>query len=273
VGTLSPVGSVATRKALIVSDTANEAVLELWGNSNGKSVLQTVASSVYMGSLAGTGSTFICYASSSTGITIANNGYVGLGTTNPQVNTHCAGTVIIGSGLWVDYNTTSKDTGGIQLYSGDGTSPRISYYYFDVENNSGTGLRIVKSGSPDSQIAYINSSSGWNAGCSIKLKQDVVQLSDDGYKDLTEQFNNIPLYSYKRKGLAGDPEIGFIAEETPDIAGSTGKAITYIKTIGFLTTVVKNRENIIENQETRIRQNELRIEHIEQKIKSLKLKL
>jgi hypothetical protein len=268
VGTPSPVGSIATRKTLIISDTINGAVLELWGSISGKSFMRSVSGNTYMGNLAGFGYVFLNYGNNLTGMTIASNGWVGIGTTNPQANTHVNTWAYVDSALILDY-AMATDSAGLMLYVGDGTTPRASYYYLDISVGA---MRLIKKGSPDFVCASINSSAGWTAGCSRELKYDITLLSDDDYGQLCAQFDNIRLYSYRRIDEPQSPEVGFIAEETPEIAGSDGKGMNYMKSIGFLVGIIKGQGNTTNKQEIKIQNQENKVKELELRLQELELK-
>jgi len=82
--TTAPVGHASSRKALILSDTANDALFEVWGSAGGKVFFQSVAGNAYMGSLAmgsGAGNLYLAYGDGSDGLIINGaNGVVGIPT-------------------------------------------------------------------------------------------------------------------------------------------------------------------------------------------------
>ncbi|HAY89749.1 MAG TPA: hypothetical protein DCY51_09925, partial [Bacteroidetes bacterium] len=86
IGTTNPVSHSQNRRTLVVSDTTDGANVEIWGNSSGKSILQSVGGNTYVGNLAngsGNGTTYITSGNGSTYTTILANGNVGIGTTSP----------------------------------------------------------------------------------------------------------------------------------------------------------------------------------------------
>lgn len=97
IGTPSPAGHVGTRKALIVADATNDALIEAWGTLGHKSLFQSVAGITYVGSVAkgtGSGDTRIVYGNGSTGITVlGSNGFVGLGDFSPYAKLTVDGSI------------------------------------------------------------------------------------------------------------------------------------------------------------------------------------
>ena len=83
IGTTNPVSHVAARKTLIISDATDGANIEIWGNSGGKSILQSVNTDTYVGNLAGAGTTYILSGAGATAITALSGGNVGIGTITP----------------------------------------------------------------------------------------------------------------------------------------------------------------------------------------------
>jgi len=87
IGTTTPAGHAASRKALIVADTTNDALFEIWGSASGKSLFQSVGGSTYVGNLAagtGAGNLFLTYGAGTTGLFLnGTTGNAGIGTTNP----------------------------------------------------------------------------------------------------------------------------------------------------------------------------------------------
>jgi len=151
IGTTAPAGHAPSRKALIVADTTNDALLEVWGSASGKSIFQSVGGSTYVGNLAagtGAGNLFLTYGAGTTGIFMnGTSGNVGIGTTSPGSLLTVYGTTnwgvgeIIGngsnvetslgfrssnvakgaSGNWlIGTNVGGRNIGGFEIYSAGG---------------------------------------------------------------------------------------------------------------------------------------------------------
>jgi hypothetical protein len=261
IGTSNPVGHFATRRALIIADTTNDAVLELWGTASGKAYMQSVAGNAYIGNLAkgsGNGFTQLFYGDGIVSLTIKGaDGNVGIGITNPGAKLEAAN-IKIGEGLEVDGYTPGTDTAGMWFYVGDGTNAHYKLCYFDVwkDGASVSHVRLIGTLNQASEQVYVtcSGSGGWVNGCSRKIKHDIKQLTVADCSKLTGQFDNLTLYAYKRNDdSTNSPEVGFISEETPDIMGSVDtKYISYIKAIGFLNVVAKNNIGKLDDLETRV---------------------
>ena len=162
------------------------------------------------------------------------------------------GEVKMPAGLTVDENTASSDSFGITWYSGNGSVAQNDRVLMDIFNND---FRVVGAlnGGAAAIWAIVDNSSGWRAGSSQELKQNINELTSTDLKDLRVAFNQNKIYEYERKDDPGIKEIGFIAEEAPAIIlGSDGKTVSYLKAIGALAALDKEQEMRIQNLEKRI---------------------
>jgi len=115
IGTTNPTPHDPTRKALIVSDTTNNALIEIWGSNSGKTLLQSVGGNAYLAAYgSATGKLYIgTGASGATAMTILENGNVGIGTTGPGYKLDVSGT-----GRFTDTITAGSSGVSIQLGNG-----------------------------------------------------------------------------------------------------------------------------------------------------------
>jgi hypothetical protein len=257
IGTTTPAGHVPSRKSLILADTSNDALLELWGASAGKMFFQSVGGNTHFGSLAkgtGNGDLSVTYGDGAVGIFIqGSDGSVGFGTQTPGQNLDIAGSLRVSDMMSVGTNSGNGDLAvPIRMYQGDGTNPRAKLAYWDIFKPGGADLnryyRLVGNlnAAGESQYVQVLGSAGWINGCSRKIKHDIRPLTDEDYTALKQEYDKVPLYSYVRDGDATEStEVGFIAEDTPAIMGSTGDGISYMKSIGFLAIMAKYQNNKI----------------------------
>lgn len=137
IGTNSPVGHAATRRALIVADTTNNALIELWGAAGGKSIFQSVGGDTYIGNLVdgtGAGDLFLTYGDGLTGIKLqGSTGNVGIGTTSPayalSVQSSTSGTLgaivgtnSVGASTEFRIQNTGGNNAGLSLYTNGAAS-------------------------------------------------------------------------------------------------------------------------------------------------------
>ena len=96
IGTASPVSHSQNRRTLVISDATDGANIEIWGNSGGKSILQSVNTDTYVGNLAGAGTTYILSGAGSIAMTALSGGNVGINTTGPNQKLHVNGATQLG---------------------------------------------------------------------------------------------------------------------------------------------------------------------------------
>jgi hypothetical protein len=196
-----------------------------------------------------------------TRMTIAENGYVGIGTTNPVGHAPTRRTLVLADTTNdALFEIWGSNSGKAVMQSVGGNT-----YFGNMGQAAGAVYAMYGAGTTG---ATLNSTGGWAAGCSKELKQDIKQLTDDDFVALRQEFFNIPLYSYERKDKPGSPEVGFISEYTPEVVGSDGKNIVTLKTVGYLSTIVKGQEIVIKQQDDKIKLLETKINELEQLIKS-----
>jgi hypothetical protein len=195
------------------------------------------------------------------------SGNVGIGTTTPRVRLDVSGAssyIVSGGGIAADYDNPATDTQGIFWYAGNGASPRTTSYYMDI---AGGALRVVGS---SVQYAYVSDATGWKAGSSRTLKQNIKQLGSEDYQALYEDFSKLPVFSYEYKSSPGDKQIGIIAEETsPLIIGSDTNGVSPTRWVGYLTGVVKYQAQRIEDLEKNNTELAGRIDKLEQAVSGL----
>lgn len=102
--------------------------------------------------------------------------------------------------------------------------------------------------------ASVASTAGWVAGCSQALKQNIHTLTFADYALLREQFRATDVFSYNRKDIPTEPEVGFITEHAPDLVlGKDKTGIPLIKGIGYLAAILKAQENVLVPLEKEVR--------------------
>jgi hypothetical protein len=174
-------------------------------------------------------------------LTVANS--LSIGTTSPAGKLDVNSSFYTSTGNIVIRPENTADEGGQITLLGAGS------YATKYIDNAGTKVRVHSAGL---EWANVVSTAGWVAGSSRALKKDIAPLSQEDFEELKQIFKNTPLYSYRRKDEPKYREIGFIAEETPDLISPDHKGIASMRAIGFLAALVKDQEKRIEELEAKL---------------------
>ena len=95
--------------------------------------------------------------------------------------------------------------------------------------------------------ASVSSTAGWQAGSSQTLKENIKPLEKNDLISIRKTFENTTLYSYNRLDEDNLTEYGYIAENTTNIISPDGKSVNYLKTIGFISALIKDIYNQIDD--------------------------
>jgi len=135
--------------------------------------------------------------------------------------------------------------------AGDDADPHTDYYYLKTNSLDLEVWRMLSTDDPTPvQCAYIDSSSGWQAGSQRKLKTNIEALTNfDGF---LEELDQLTLYRYERKDALGLEEVGILAEEAPSLMLSGNQTgINYTRAIGYLLGIVKGQQAQIQELQMR----------------------
>lgn len=161
IGTSSPTPHSANRKALIISDTTNDALIELHGSSSGKALFQSVGGHTYLSNYGSSGN--LNFGSGSTGSTkmmITSGGNVGIGTDSPVA------------------------TLDVQTADGSAIDMIISHDDIGMNEYIGLGFRGYTAGSGSIKSAIVKERTGsYGTGKLHFLNETTV---DDSNADLTD---------------------------------------------------------------------------------------
>jgi Chaperone of endosialidase len=210
-------------------------------------------------------------------IDIASDGKVGIGTGSPQTKLHVfseatadaqvglgpspGGTT--GPGFFFSYSGSGLGRGGAVLNSRPDTSavapnPSIRFFVSDVQriiidNEGFIGLQGVANPSNPIQHtsgAVLTSAGVWTNASSRELKENISELSTDEARTALEQLKPV---TYNYKVAADDPQVGFIAEEVPEIVATPDhKTLSPMEIVGVLTKVVKDQQKTIDELSKRL---------------------
>ena len=140
-------------------------------------------------------------------------------------------------GNWANLATNEWFNGSAWVASADGVLFQLG---------GASAVVYGQTGANHTAWATVNSTAGWAAGCAQALKQNIHPLTFADYALLREQFQSTDLFSYNRKDIPTEPEVGFIAEHAPDlILDKTKTQVPLIKGIGYLAALLKAQENVL----------------------------
>ncbi|HET8775341.1 MAG TPA: tail fiber domain-containing protein, partial [Thermoanaerobaculia bacterium] len=137
-------------------------------------------------------------------------------------------------------------------------NPSIRIFTADVQrmiidNEGFIGLQGVAN--PTNPIqhssgAVLTNAGVWTNASSRELKEHITDLSSDAAKTALEQLTPV---TYNYKVAADDPQVGFIAEDVPELVATPDhKTLSPIEIVGVLTKVVKDQQATIDQLSKRL---------------------
>ena len=192
-------------------------------------------------------------------IVVDADGEVGLGTASPQTRLHVETNSLGASARYV--NSNGGGFAGTEYFEG-----ATQGLFVGLDNGANTSrintvndyaLSILTNGSeritfPAAGTDFITSSSGahltntgtWADASSREYKQDIESLAVDRAKAALEAL--VPV-SYRYRANPAEEQVGFIAEEVPElVAMPDRKSLAALEIVAVLTRVVQDQERRIE---------------------------
>jgi hypothetical protein len=195
------------------------------------------------------------------------NGRVGLGTASPDSELHIQtaatddsnitiGDALTGPALNISYNGASLGRSSAAFNvppDASAVAPNPSLRLFTanvqrmiIDNEGFIGLQGVPN--PTSPIhhnsgAILSVAGVWTNASSRELKENIHELSLDEAKSALESLTPV---TYNYKVASDDPQVGFIAEDVPELVATPDhKTLSPIEIVGVLTKVVKDQQKTI----------------------------
>jgi hypothetical protein len=306
IGTNLPNPHFSPSKALIVngSNDGIRSIIELWGQNGGKSIIQSVGGSTYLGNLSsgtnGTGNVYMTYNNGSVGIMLNSTGNVGIGTENPANKLDVYGNVLISplntSMPWRFNNKNSDPC----LYSesnwgfiGRSDKPLcgVFSYYINCNGVNITSDERLKSNIKDIQgcLKKLRSVKGVSYDFNPEFKNIAENITNTAQKiytydtslvnmkDSVSQQNTEKLISQRYEALKKDSKnkIGYLAQDLklifPELVRQdsiTGLfSVDYIGMIPVLSNALNEQQTIIEQQNSNIAEMKAEIDDLRRLIK------
>ena len=192
-------------------------------------------------------------------IDIANDGDVGIGTASPQARLHVAANSTGAAARYVNSNGTGfagaeyfeGATQGlfVGLDNGANTSRinTVNNYALSILTNGAERITFPAAGTDfitSSSGAHLTNTGTWADASSRDYKQDIENLDLERAMEALEAL--VPV-SYRYKANPAEQQVGFIAEDVPDlVAMPDRKSLAALEIVAVLTRVVQDQEQRIE---------------------------
>lgn len=195
---------------------------------------------------------------------VAFTGRVGLGTTTPgknlQINDSISPTIRMAQSAspFQNWDVVANNNNFIVRDVNHETDPFIirtaaPYYSLVVDSTGRIGLGV------SAPLYQIHHSSGarldagnWVNASSREVKQDIHELGTAAAVDAVKALQPV---TFAYKANPGEKNVGFIAEDVPDlVARSDRKGLSAMDIVAVLTKVVQEQQKTIEDLQTRMQQ-------------------
>ncbi len=123
-----------------------------------------------------------------------------------------------------------------------------------ITNAGFIGLDVTNPSNPiqHSSGAILTAAGTWQSVSSRAVKQNIEDLSSD---EAAKAFRELKPVKFQYKVEPDHTQVGFIAEDVPDLVASIDKkTLNPLEIVGLLTKVVKDQQNTIEELQKRIEQ-------------------
>lgn len=183
------------------------------------------------------------------------NGYLGVGNSNPQYQVH-----VTESGSAATFMVERSDGTPVQtIIKSTGTNGIIgTFSSHDLILNTGNSARLTLDTSGGISMAngggtYNSSNGQWVDGSSRAYKENIKNLSA---KDALEAFKKLNPVTFKMKiAEEGDEQVGFIAEDVPElVAQKSRKGLAPMDIVAVLTKVVQEQQKTIDELKKEIKE-------------------
>lgn len=195
---------------------------------------------------------------------VDSTGRIGLGTSTPARDLHISAAITTGIRM---------QQSGSPFQAWDIVANDANFYVRDVNHEQNPF--IIKSSAPYNTLVLdttgriglgtaspsyqIHHSSGarldagnWVNASSRAVKQDIHQLGDDAALDTLKALQPVT-FAYKEN--PGETNVGFIAEEVPDLVATTDrKGLSSMDVVAVLTKVIQGQQRTIEDLQSRLEQ-------------------
>ncbi|MCP5048099.1 MAG: tail fiber domain-containing protein [bacterium] len=206
-------------------------------------------------------------------MTLRADGKVGLGTWGPSYPVHLVTDSSTNAQMVLERTSGAQATitggnSGVNMGSQSNHEVRfVSNGVVQMTLDTGGGISMATGGG-----TYDDSTGQWVDGSSREYKENIAELSAENAIAAIKELKPVT-FKFKNNKDANDRQVGFIAEDVPElVATKTRKGLSSMDIVAVLTKVVQEQQKLVDQQKKQMSQQQETIAELKKRVEQIEKK-